>query len=80
MSNRASSFLVGAFGFRNNLIRVTEGWTNSAGELRDWWDTPYRIEIAVQTNFVIRSAGRDRKFGDKNDIVFDSSKNDFAKP
>ena len=50
------------------------------GELLDPWKTPYRIEFIAQTNFVIRSAGPDQKFGDKDDIVFDGSKSDFVKP
>jgi hypothetical protein len=45
--------------------------TNASGEMLDMWSTPYRIEIAGQTNTVMRSAGPNRRFGDKDDIVFD---------
>jgi len=54
--------------------------TNAAGEVLDIWRTPYRIELAGPTNFVIHSAGRNQKFGDADDIVFNSLSNDFVKP
>ena len=46
----------------------------------DVWGTPYRIEITIQTNYIIRSAGKDGTFGDKDDIFFDSLKNEFVQP
>jgi hypothetical protein len=54
--------------------------TNTSGDVVDIWQTPYRIELAGRTNFIIRSAGKDRKFGDQDDIVFNSVSNDFVKP
>jgi hypothetical protein len=54
--------------------------TNPQGELLDWWKTPYQIEIKERTNFVVRSAGPNRKLGDTDDIVFNSISNNFAKP
>ena len=54
--------------------------TNTCGEVVDIWQTPYQIELAGRTNFIIRSAGKDRKFGDEDDIVFNSVSNDFVKP
>ena len=54
--------------------------TNASGEMIDIWQTPYRIELVGRTNFVISSAGKNRKFGDKDDIVFNSASNDFVKP
>jgi len=53
---------------------------NSQGELLDVWQTPYQIKILAQTNFIIRSAGKDKIFGDADDIIFNSVSNDFAKP
>jgi hypothetical protein len=53
---------------------------NSFGQFVDPWGTPYGIEITFQTSFVIRSAGPDQKFGNKDDVVFDSTSNDFVKP
>jgi len=54
--------------------------TNATGEVIDVWDTPYRIELMGRTNFIIRSAGPDRQFGNADDIVFNSASNDFVKP
>lgn len=53
---------------------------NSKGEILDYWKMPFQIEILAQTNITIRSAGPNRQFDDKDDIVFDSTKNDFLKP
>jgi len=53
---------------------------NSQGELLDVWHTPYQIKIVAQTNFIVRSAGPDQKFGDKDDIIFNSASNGFVKP
>jgi len=54
--------------------------TNSQGEVLDYWRTPYQIEILAQTNFIVRSAGPNKKFGDADDIIFNSVSNDFVKP
>ena len=54
--------------------------TNAQGELFDLWKTPYQIEILEQTNFIVRSAGPNKKFGDADDIIFNSSSNGFVKP
>ena len=53
---------------------------NSKGELLDYWKTPFQIEIAAQTNFIIRSAGPNRTAGDGDDIVFNSLANGFVDP
>jgi hypothetical protein len=49
-------------------------------EMLDPWGTPYKIEFLPQTNFVIRSAGKDKIFGDADDIIFNSVSNGFVKP
>ena len=54
--------------------------TNATGEVIDIWQTPYRIELVGRTNFVISSAGKNRRFGDADDIIFNSVSNDFVKP
>jgi hypothetical protein len=54
--------------------------TNATGEVIDIWQTPYRIELVGRTNFVVRSAGKDKIFGDADDIIFNSVSNDFVKP
>jgi hypothetical protein len=53
---------------------------NSQGELLDVWQTPYQIKFMPPTNFVIHSAGPNKKFGDADDIIFNSASNDFVKP
>jgi hypothetical protein len=49
-------------------------------EMVDPWGTPYQIEFSRQTNFIVRSAGQDKIFGTKDDIIFNSASNDFVKP
>jgi hypothetical protein len=54
--------------------------TNEQGGLLDLWRTPYQIKILAQTIFIISSAGKDKIFGDADDIIFNSVSNDFVKP
>jgi hypothetical protein len=54
--------------------------TNSQGQVLDCWKTPYQIEILARTNFIVRSAGSNKIFGDADDIIFNSVSNDFVKP
>jgi hypothetical protein len=54
--------------------------TNVSGELVDYWQVPFQIQIVGTTNFILRSAGVDKKFGDADDIIFNSVSNDFVKP
>lgn len=49
-------------------------------EMVDPWETPYKIEFFQQTNFVIRSAGKDSIFSNADDIIFNSVSNDFVNP
>jgi hypothetical protein len=58
------------FGGNPQKTVFLEGRTNNTGELLDPWGTPYRIEIG-ETNFLISSAGKDGKWGDKDDYIFD---------
>jgi len=70
------------FQFSRNLILELRlnSLTNENGELLDVWQTPYQIAVVSRTNFIIHSAGRDQKFGDADDIIFNSVSNDFVKP
>jgi hypothetical protein len=54
--------------------------TNANGQFLDPWETPYKIDILGQTNFTVRSAGPNKKFGDADDIIFNSVSNDFSNP
>jgi hypothetical protein len=66
----------------NSILAQDQFWfkTNNSGAVIDIWGTPYRMEFAPQTNFIIHSAGPNRKFGDADDIVYNSVSNDFVKP
>lgn len=64
--------------FSNNA--APPPYANSQRELADYWKTPFQIRIVAPTNFIIRAAGPNKRFGDADDIVFDSISNDFVKP
>ncbi len=49
-------------------LRATELETNRAGEYVDAWRKPYRIEISTN-EVVVTSAGRNKRFGDEDDII-----------
>jgi hypothetical protein len=53
---------------------------NQAGEFLDPWGTPYVISFSSTNSFVISSAGKDKIFGDTDDIIFNSVSNGFVKP
>jgi hypothetical protein len=80
-------------GENSNVVRILAGdnqkkieflnFRRSAehsNEMVDPWETPYQIQFFQQTNFVLRSAGKDKIFGDADDIIFNSVSNDFVKP
>jgi len=46
----------------------------------DPWGTPYAVSFPVTNSFIISSAGPNKKFGDKDDIIFNSISNNFVKP
>ena len=62
------------------LLEARSNGISIKGELLDLWGTPYEIGIVGQTNLVIRSAGPNKKFGDADDIIFNSVSNNFVKP
>ncbi len=47
--------------------------TNRSGEFIDPWRTPYRITLDGTNGVVIRSAGINKIFGDKDDITITRS-------
>jgi|WetSurMetagenome_2_1015567.scaffolds.fasta_scaffold740838_2 hypothetical protein len=63
-----------------NLCFLNPGRTISGSVMVDPWKSPYQIQFIDQTNFLIQSAGKNAKFGDEDDIVFNSVSNDFVKP
>ena len=53
------------------FLSLSAGSINAKGEFVDPWKTPYQIEI--NSNVSIRSAGPNRLFGDKDDVVQQSA-------
>ena len=47
--------------------------TNSFGEFVDPWGTPYKITVESNNRVIIRSAGVNRSFGDKDDWSMSAS-------
>jgi hypothetical protein len=46
----------------------------------DPWGTPFAINFLSTNSFLSSSAGKDKIFGDADDIIFNSASNDFVKP
>lgn len=67
-----------ALGSQYLLYPIRRGY--SIHEFVDPWGKPYRIEIGQAAEFVIRSAGKNGKFGDRNDVVLHSSSNNLVNP
>jgi len=80
-------------GENSNIVRILSGdnppktrslsfrrTPEHQNEIVDPWETPCKIEFSHQTNFVIRSAGKNKVFGAAADIIFNSRSNDFVKP
>jgi hypothetical protein len=51
-----------------------------SNEMVDSWETPYEINFSSTNSFIVSSAGKDKIFGDADDIIFNSVSNDFVKP
>jgi type II secretory pathway pseudopilin PulG len=62
------------------FVSIKAGSINTNGEYLDPWGTPYSISFPTTNSFVISSAGKDKIFGDADDIIFNSASNDFVKP
>jgi hypothetical protein len=80
-------------GENSNIVRVLAGnnlqkivflnfrqTLEHPNEMVDAWGTPYAINFLSTNSFVVSSAGKDKKFGDADDIIFNSLSNDFVKP
>ena len=67
-----------ALGNQYLLYPFRQGY--SIYEYVDPWGTPFRIEIGQGSTFIIRSAGKNGKFGDRNDLVIHSSSNNLVNP
>jgi hypothetical protein len=51
-----------------------------SNEMVDSWETPYEINFPSTNSFIVLSAGKDKIFGNADDIIFNSVSNDFVKP
>jgi hypothetical protein len=60
--------------------RFRASQTNVHGEVVDSWKTPLQVEFLDSTNFILISAGPMGKFGDWDDIIFNSISNAFVNP
>jgi hypothetical protein len=81
LTNIPNEFILNPFLVTNKYSGISFATrTNALGELIDFWQTPFQIKFAEQTNFIIRSAGPNRIFGDADDIIFNSASNDIVMP
>jgi Type II secretion system (T2SS), protein G len=62
------------------FVHIKASSINTNGEYLDPWGTPYAINFPATNSFVISSAGKNKIFGDPDDIIFNSVSNDFVKP
>ena len=53
------------------FFHVAPERVNSKGEFMDGWGTPYDIQILSSNSVSVRSAGSNKIFGDKDDIVIE---------
>jgi hypothetical protein len=51
---------------------------NEKSEYVDAWGNPFQIEMLITNSLVLRSAGIDRVFGTKDDLVFEQINNSFV--
>jgi hypothetical protein len=80
-TNIPNEFILNPFHADNERPRISfEDRTNASGKAVDIWQMPFQIKLVGQTNFIIWSAGPDQKFGDSDDIIFNSVSNDFVNP
>jgi len=47
--------------------------TNNTGQFVDPWGTPYEIRVESNNHVIVRSAGKNRSFGDKDDVTMSTS-------
>lgn len=81
LTNVPNEFILNPFLTTNKYSGISfTSRTNASGKLIDIWQMPFQITFVEQTNFIVRSAGPNRQFGDADDIIFNSVSNDFVKP
>lgn len=80
LTNINNEFILNSFITTNQHQFSFANRTNTSGEVIDIWQTPFQIKLVELTNFVVRSAGPNKIFGDADDIIFNSVSNDFVNP
>ena|ERR1017187_1603697 len=59
---------------------IFRGSIEHSNEMVDPWGMPYAVNFLSTNSFLISSAGKDKIFGDADDIIFNSVSNGFVKP
>lgn len=59
---------------------IKADFINTNGDFLDPWHMPYYVSFPNTNTFIITSGGKDKNFGTKDDIIFNSVSNDFVKP
>ena len=62
------------------FVSIQTDSINTNGEYLDPWGIPFGFAFPATNSFVISSAGQDKIFGTKDDIIFNSISNGFVKP
>lgn len=72
-ASQISAALLGDNPDKLQFMKVGQAGTNSRGELTDPWQTSYRIVFDSTNHFTIRSAGKNKVFGDQDDYELSNS-------
>jgi hypothetical protein len=81
LTNVPNEFILNPFFTTNKYSGISfTSRTNASGEVIDIWQMPFQITFVEKTNFIVRSAGPNQKFGDADDIIFNSVSNGFVNP
>jgi hypothetical protein len=80
ITSLSNEFILSSLHTTNNDPITMASHTNASSQVTDIWQTPFQIKLVGTTNFTIRSAGPNLKFGDADDIIFNSASNGFTKP
>ncbi|HXI70722.1 MAG TPA: type II secretion system protein GspG [Verrucomicrobiae bacterium] len=65
---------------RYQFLNIKASQLNLDKGYLDPWGSPFTINFSSTNSFVISSAGKDKLFDTKDDIIFNSLSNDFVKP
>ena len=77
--SQTNGFSVDRIVVRLKALHTGSSRTNALGEFIDVWGVGYKTVVQNRTNVLIRCAGPNRKFGDNDDIAYDSLSKKFLK-